>query len=217
MPGKEIRTCSKCGEAKPPSEYYPRYGYCKACTIKATNAYRAANRERANELAREAYGRMSEAQHERRRTRHREWRNGPGRETRKAIKQRYSASHKEKVAEYWAAYSKATWEARAEVRRANYDPDKKRASRNPAKMRENGRKRRALERDAFVEFVEESEIILRDEGRCGICGEIVGPSDRLEFDHIVPLAGGGWHAPDNLQMSHRSCNRRKGARLDRAA
>lgn len=41
--------CTKCGETKPPSEYYRRYRYCKACARRQMAAYASANRERVAE------------------------------------------------------------------------------------------------------------------------------------------------------------------------
>lgn len=59
-------------------------------------------------------------------------------------------------------------------------------------------------------------------GRCALCGEAM-PRHRFEvehatvwkkrrpsFDHIVPRAKGGADTPDNLQLAHADCNRRKG-------
>lgn len=47
----------------------------------------------------------------------------------------------------------------------------------------------------------------RCNGRCGICGEmIVGP---FHYDHIRPIAKGGLHSTENLQMAHPLCNVRK--------
>lgn len=42
---------------------------------------------------------------------------------------------------------------------------------------------------------------------CGIChGPIVGDFD---YDHIIPLAKGGPHVTENIQLAHPSCNRAK--------
>jgi len=55
-----------------------------------------------------------------------------------------------------------------------------------------------------------------DDGICGICNGCVtwtpGPHQPSP-DHIVPLARGGTHSLDNLQLSHLSCNLAKGANL----
>lgn len=69
----------------------------------------------------------------------------------------------------------------------------------------------------------------RDGLRCGICGgmcnpddyklitvngqqqKIVGP-DYPTLDHIIAMADGGTHTPDNFQIAHHICNSKKGAR-----
>lgn len=32
------------------------------------------------------------------------------------------------------------------------------------------------------------------------------------LDHVIPLAAGGPHTPENLQLAHLRCNAKKGAR-----
>lgn len=66
----------------------------------------------------------------------------------------------------------------------------------------------------------------RDGGVCAICGEPCDYSDHEErdgffivgdnypsVDHIVPLAKGGLHSWDNVQLAHFKCNTLKGARV----
>lgn len=66
----------------------------------------------------------------------------------------------------------------------------------------------------------------RDRGVCAICGEPCEYSDHEErdgffiagdkypsVDHIVPLAKGGLHSWDNVQLAHFKCNTLKGARV----
>jgi 5-methylcytosine-specific restriction endonuclease McrA len=54
---------------------------------------------------------------------------------------------------------------------------------------------------------------------CGICSEAVNDLARFpdpgsaSLDHITPLAAGGSHTRDNLQLAHLICNTRKGARV----
>jgi len=52
-------------------------------------------------------------------------------------------------------------------------------------------------------------IIQNGSGRCAYCGS----TEKLEIDHIIPLARGGTNDSDNLQVLCRSCNRRKGVRI----
>lgn len=55
-------------------------------------------------------------------------------------------------------------------------------------------------------------VIARDGLTCGICGQAVEEND-ISIDHIIPVSLGGDDVLDNLQVAHRSCNSRKGARL----
>jgi hypothetical protein len=49
----------------------------------------------------------------------------------------------------------------------------------------------------------------RDEGKCVKCGL----KERLEFDHIIPIALGGSNTERNIQLLCESCNRSKGAKV----
>jgi hypothetical protein len=49
----------------------------------------------------------------------------------------------------------------------------------------------------------------RDAGRCVRCGS----NERLEFDHVIPIAMGGANTARNLQLLCEACNRAKGASL----
>ena len=49
----------------------------------------------------------------------------------------------------------------------------------------------------------------RDGGKCVRCGN----NERLEFDHIIPLAEGGSNTERNLQLLCEACNRGKGAKI----
>jgi len=49
----------------------------------------------------------------------------------------------------------------------------------------------------------------RDEGKCVKCGG----TERLEFDHIVPVAKGGSNTERNIQLLCEACNRAKGTNI----
>jgi 5-methylcytosine-specific restriction endonuclease McrA len=79
-------------------------------------------------------------------------------------------------------------------------------------------KRRALERDAFVENVSPRKVFDRDRWKCQLCRkpvkrDAIAPHPRAPvIDHIIPLAAGGTHEPANVQCAHFLCNSIKGAR-----
>jgi 5-methylcytosine-specific restriction endonuclease McrA len=73
-------------------------------------------------------------------------------------------------------------------------------------------KRRAREREVFVEVVVPMVVYQRDKGICGICRKSVDIASRWEIDHIVPIAKRGPHSYANVQLAHMTCNRRKGNR-----
>lgn len=53
------------------------------------------------------------------------------------------------------------------------------------------------------------EVWQRDGGHCVECNS----QEKLEFDHIIPVAMGGANTSRNLQLLCETCNRRKGASL----
>lgn len=78
-------------------------------------------------------------------------------------------------------------------------------------------KRRALERNAFVEPVFRNRIYERDGWICQLCRrrvkrDVVVPHPlAATIDHVIPLADGGMHRYANVQLAHFGCNSKKGA------
>lgn len=124
----------------------------------------------------------------------------------------------------FAEYQRRDFEKHREARLARIlawakaNPDRVRAAgkRHRQQYPERGRlrtmRRYYQQRGAFVEDVERLIVFARDDGLCGICGRPVDPAD-YEIDHVVPIRWGGKHCYANVQLAHRFCNRRKGARL----
>lgn len=83
---------------------------------------------------------------------------------------------------------------------------------NPERVAEKDARRRARKRNTAVGPIDYAKILSESGGICGICKK---PLDLLgrDFDHIVPLARGGTHTADNIQVTHSHCNRAKGARV----
>jgi 5-methylcytosine-specific restriction endonuclease McrA len=85
--------------------------------------------------------------------------------------------------------------------------------------RQSAHRRRTRLADAFVEEVDFAAVFVRDGGRCRLCGEPIDAESgsrhprSASYDHIVPLARGGLHVMDNLQLTHLRCNLSKGRKL----
>jgi 5-methylcytosine-specific restriction endonuclease McrA len=73
-------------------------------------------------------------------------------------------------------------------------------------------KRRALKTTTNVEPIDYVDVLRASNGVCGICKKSLDLFG-VDFDHIVPLSRGGTHTRENLQATHSSCNRSKGARV----
>jgi len=84
------------------------------------------------------------------------------------------------------------------------DPDKKRAARRRSES-----KRRARKAGVGSNMSLAAWSMLRDvfDSVCLACGA----TDKITWDHIVPISRGGEHRPVNLQPLCRSCNERKQA------
>lgn len=104
----------------------------------------------------------------------------------------------------------------------------KKRARKAQKIRERGyrnHKGRARKYGcAFDSSVTLKALVKRNGLRCAICGEMCDPNDHTwtsysgpkhpTIDHIIPMARGGGHVWDNVQVAHAICNSTKGARYE---
>ena len=51
-------------------------------------------------------------------------------------------------------------------------------------------------------------------GRCASCSRKLGPADKWDIDHIIPLALGGADEPENMQVLCDWCHGKKTAQED---
>lgn len=131
---------------------------------------------------------------------------------------RYGERHPERVkAANRASYRKHREKRLAANRRwEKNNPGQRRiltrrwAARNKARKAELARQYIARKLDAFVAEVDETEILIRDLGICGICTKPIMES--FQIDHVIPLAANGTHEPNNVQLAHPACNQSKGNR-----
>jgi len=86
---------------------------------------------------------------------------------------------------------------------------------NPGKLIARQQKRRALKRAATVNLknIERwiQSVRSKQTAICYYCQKPI-PSEKIHFDHIVPLSRGGAHSVGNLCVSCQPCNNRKHAK-----
>lgn len=238
-----VKTCTKCGEEKSLDDFHRRKASkdgreasCKTCRQgyyqenkdafrERTYKWRAENPEGDREIRKRAYWNggkekqreWNEANRDKRREYARHWYHANP-DKAKAIWLRF----KENNPDYWRDYftgpglkyriaDRERYRSDPEFRQSELQRGRDYKQRHPEKGRESTRRYRARKFEAFVEHMAEDEIIQRDLGLCGICGDQV--MTELEIDHIVPLSRKGLHSPDNLRLTHKSCNRQKHDKL----
>lgn len=224
----EGKTCTKCHEWRPLTDYYRQSScsdglttQCQPCNKERVNRYEVENRETVQETAR----RSREKNHDAILTRQRIYKE----ENRLLLakKQReYCARHPEHNAKFYkehpgyrAKYVKDHYEHRREVSRQwceNHREERKARRRAWRKergfiARANIQRYRARKNGApGVEYTTPAKVASRIElwgGLCYICGK---PADAV--DHVKPLAHGGAHLPCNLRPICKACNGRKSGR-----
>ena len=180
----EMKTCTKCGETKPRTEFSKARAskdglqfWCKACLAAYNKVYHSANAEKIAD-------RMNE------------WR-----KANPDYDKVYYAANVEKIAArkniYYAANAEEIVARNKAWREAN--PEKKAALEH---------RRRARLANATVEDLDIMEVWERDGHTCVYCGA----TESLSLDHIKPLSKGGAHSADNLCIACASCNSSKGAK-----
>lgn len=207
------KACTKCGQTKPVDDFSKaperkdgRRSHCKQCTCDSAKAWRLANPEKAKEKD----ARSREKHREARLAREREYRE-KNREKRNAESREYHRKNRGKRLEQMAAW-RAVPENAERLRIASAKWEQANPERYKAILVRCRHRRRARARKAFVEDLDMVALVLRDEGRCGICGDpLTGPD--FHVDHVVPLAKGGLHMMANVQLAHPRCNWRKQDRI----
>lgn len=185
-------------------------GCCVVCAYDDRTAWKAANRDKVNELERGYRERNNEAINARRRA------NYPvqklvmqayyeaNAETIKAqVKERRLADpdgHRAKQQAYYAANKAAAFKRTAECDARH--PEKKRARRINYRARVNGAEGSHTGGDIKALYEKQG-------GHCVYCNVELGSS--YHVDHIVALSKGGSNWPSNLQLTCSDCNNRKRA------
>ena len=187
-----MKTCKKCGETKPHSEYHLHKRFkdglhinCKTCRNSENTIYRAANPEKSKQSSKkyrdDNKSKMTE------------------------IRATYAKNNPEKVREskrLYALKNKEVLKAKAKAKRLE----------NPERHRRAKQNRRARERSAVGKISAGLVGRLFDlqKGKCACCKLPLG--DDYHVDHIMPLALGGTNTDDNIQLLRARCNRQKNAK-----
>lgn len=192
-----MKTCTKCGESKPESEYFTDaskrdglYSSCKSCFKKSTNkaaksAWHAANADK-------------------RKADYAAW-YAANRDKRRSYNVAYRAANLDKVKASTAAWRAANSEKFKATYAAWNDA-------NPEKRRIIGRNRRARKREVGGRLSGgiAKRLFKLQRGKCTCCSKPLG--DDYHLDHIMPLALGGTNTDDNVQLLRAECNRSKYAK-----
>lgn len=219
-----MKKCSKCHTARPETEFskYARSPdglrtNCKHCARAAHAAWKLANPELAKERARK----YREANPEKVKQAQADWvARNPGKRTERV--RAWRAANPEHAAREAAIYRSTNSEARKAYSRAWYaanseravaacraykaaHPDKRRVHDHSSRVR-----RRARERGGKLSPHLLTDLYIAQEGKCACCGKPLGTTYHL--DHKMPLALGGKHCDDNIQLLLPRCNLVKGAK-----
>jgi 5-methylcytosine-specific restriction endonuclease McrA len=202
MSEPDTKTCTKCGERKPLTEYGKNANSktglrseCKACHCAYVKARYHANLQESRKASRKREARRVAAdpsiREAKRDAKRQDYQNDPAKWI--AISRRWALANPEKAREY-----KRKWEKN-----------------NPTKRADHVHKRRARLANAESDGYTRTEIYQRDNGACTYCGIALEYKPYgFEIDHIVPIALGGPDTRANVQLACRSCNRKKATRLE---
>lgn len=210
----DLKTCSRCNQEKPRSEFGPHpsardglRGQCKACRRAYSRQYYQDHREQALEKNR-AY---QEANKERYRSYQRQYRQKHI-EKRRAYGREYHRTHQPKLRTDEQQERSRDRARRWYADNSTYAKKRIRAwqARNRVKVQTYGEVRRArkLGADGNYTATEFDALCQQYEYRCLCCGE----AKPLTADHVIPLSCGGSNDIANIQPLCRSCNSRKNAK-----
>lgn len=223
-----MKSCTKCGELKPLSQFSKRTrskdGYdpwCKSCKSLASARYRGENQDRLREYYREFYAANREA----RLNLQKEYYKRNREVILKKSAERYPAIRDARI-EYWRGYNAA----RAPEHRVycrlyhaiNRDTilarhrayDKTPVGRAVAARKRHVRRQRAQHSPATLTHAQWQKILEIQKHRCATCGRKFTSRNPATRDHIIPLSKGGGLTFENVQALCCTCNSKKGDRID---
>lgn len=140
------------------------------------------------------------------------------------IRQYQNRYRKERPESRKKEYTPEAYQRRREkilaYQRAYYQRNKKKARELANERKRRWRRENPIESRLQVQarrlkmagvVIHKKEICNWQTGVCGICSKLI--DGEYDIDHKIPLSRGGKHEVANLQLAHRSCNRRKHNKL----
>ncbi|MFA5176370.1 MAG: DUF262 domain-containing protein [Candidatus Nanoarchaeia archaeon] len=67
-------------------------------------------------------------------------------------------------------------------------------------------------RKIILTLEEKKQILLNQKNFCPLCNSVLFHGEDIEVDHIIPISMGGKDKIENLQITHKDCNRKKGTK-----
>lgn len=202
-----MKTCKKCGEEKPTTEFNKCAGKrdglqsnCRDCCNKATAAWMAANTER-HKATRDA------------------WRAANADRVKAVNDAWYAANRDKKLAQNaaWASANRgrraeknAEWHAKNRERRNLRKAEHKKDHPELARVYAQNRRARKRESGGQLSAGLSAKLFKLQRGKCACCGNPLG--DDYQMDHIIPIALGGMNTDNNIQLLRATCNRQKHAK-----
>jgi len=204
------KCCSKCGLAKPLSEFHKNRtrndglrAQCKLCCAAADKQHHAAHREQILAQQRE-YRQEHRSEIAARDNQYRD----THREEIAARKKRWYEANSDRLKRHRDARKAQRAAYNQRWRAANPDYRKHYNDTHKEERAASNNRRRALKAAATIEDFDIMEVWEREGYTCAYCGS----TENLTIDHIVALADGGSHSLDNLTVACQSCNSSKGAK-----
>lgn len=178
------KTCRKCFREQPSADFHPGRRVCKDCIRLYHRSRYQANPGEGRERAKA-------------------WRLA-NQDRYRVNQERWKSEHKTELQAYFSHYFRENRERKVELHRAWVKA-------HPEREAERQRRRKAWKLGSEVVLVDYGEIAKRDDMWCYLCWQDI-PQEQLAFDHVVALARGGPHTPENIRATHRRCNAAKHAR-----
>jgi len=198
------KTCNRCGEIKPLSEFYKnkgmRDGHLKQCK-ECSNAYFKKYRQENAESIREFQKKYAQKNAEKLRD----------------YQKKYRQENAERLNESSKKWGQENAEKKREANKRHYQENKARyrelqqkwQQENPERLKalscNSYARRRARKVQNGIYKVTNKDLVRMYEKPCVFCGE----HENIQIDHVIPIAKGGVHGIGNLQTLCQSCNSKK--------